>query len=323
MRFRGTLLLVIALFVLALPAAAQDATPEATQTAGEQIVINQAGIRPEGVEYDAAHSRFLFGSLSEGTIFQLEEGGEAEPFIEDEDLVSTVGIHIDAANNRLLVCNSDAGVFSDSNATGMAGLAAYDLDTGERLFIADLGALLPDNRHFANDVTVDADGNAYVTDSFSPVIYRVDMEGNAEIFIENEMLTNENFGLNGIDFHPDGYLLAAVGGSSSVVKIPLDDPDSLAAVELSEPLSIDGMVLAPDGGAFYAVATTSNGTQELVEVISDDDWATATVTSRVETGGNATTVTLRDGIPYYINAKLGDPEAQQYEIVPVMFEAVG
>jgi sugar lactone lactonase YvrE len=323
MRFKGILLFVIVLFALALPAAGQDMTPEATQAAGEPIVINQAGLLPEGVEYDAAHDRFLFGSLSQGTIYQITEGGKAEPFIEDKDLVSTVGIHIDTANNRLLVSNSDSAVFSDQTAAGKAGLAAYDLNTGERLFLADLGALLPDNRHFANDMTVDADGNAYVTDSFSPVIYRVDMEGNAEIFIQDEQLTNENFGLNGIDSHPNGYLLAAVAGSAAVFKIPLDDPESLIAVELSEPLSIDGMALTPDGSTFYAVATPFSGAQELVEVMSDDDWATASVTNRIETGGSATTVALRDGVPYYINAKLNDPQAQQYEIVPVSFEAVG
>ncbi|MBI5671299.1 MAG: SMP-30/gluconolactonase/LRE family protein [Chloroflexi bacterium] len=326
MRVTKFLLLVTALLVLVLPTAAQEMTPEATTSAalGEPIIINLAALLPEGVEYDAANDRFLFGSLSQGTIFQIEEGGEAEPFIEDEDLVSTVGIHVDAANNRLLVSNSDSSMFSDPSATGTAQLAAYDLETGERLFLADLGALLPDNRHFANDVTIDADGNAYVTDSFSPVIYRVDMDGNAEIFIESDRLTSDNFGLNGIDYHPDGYLLAAVSGSAAVYKIPLDDPEGLTEVALSEPLAIDGMVLSPDGSRFYAVADTFSGAggQQLVEVTSDDDWATATVTNRAETGGEATTVALRDGAPHFINVYFGNPQAEQYEIVPVTFEGV-
>ena len=313
-------LMVAALMLLVLPAVAQEVTPEA---APEAIVIEQAGILPEGVEYDAQGDRFLFGSLSMGTIFEISESGAPEPFIEDPDLASTVGIHIDAANNRLLVTNSDAAVFSEGDAPGAAGLAAYDLATGDRLFLADLGALVPDGRHFANDVTADADGNAYVTDSFSPVIYRVDAEGNAEIFIEDERLGTDSFGLNGIDYHPDGYLLAAVGGSSSLYKIPIDDPTSLTQVELSEPLSIDGLILFPDGGALYAVADSESATRELVGLTSADDWTTAAVMARVETGGNATTVALRLGIPYYINAYLGDPSAEQYEIVPAIFDAVG
>lgn len=324
MRVTRLLLFIVVLSVLVLPAMAQEVTPEAT-AAAEPVIINLAALLPEGVEYDAANDRFLFGSLSQGTIHQIQEGGEAEPFVEDEDLVSTVGIHVDAANNRLLVTNSDSGIFSDPSASGMAGLAAYDLETGERLFLADLGALLPEGRHFANDVTVDADGNAYVTDSFSPAIYRVDMDGNAEIFIEDERLTtSDGIGLNGIDYHFDGYLLASLGGSESVLKIPLDDPAALTEVELSEPMAIDGMILTPDGSAFYAVADTFSGghKQELVEVTSEDDWATATITNRAETGGDATTVALRDGVPYYINVYFGNPQAEQYEIVPVTFEGM-
>ena len=293
----------------------------------EAIVIEVPGILPEGVEYDAEGERFLFGSLTEGTIRQIMEGGEAEPFIEDEDLVSSVGIHVDTYNDRLLVANSDASIFFGGEGPGMAGVAAYDLESGERLFLTDLGALLPDSGHFANDLTADADGNVYVTDSLVPVIYKVDVDGNAEIFIEDEQLMGVGFGLNGIDYHPDGYLLAAVAGSASIYKIPLDDPSALSAVELSEPLSIDGMVLAPDGNTLYAIATTGDlangGLQEIVEVTSEDDWTMAEVTARIETGGDATTVALRDGTPYFINVYFGNPDAEQYEIVPVTFEAVG
>jgi hypothetical protein len=157
------------------------------------------------------------------------------------------------------------------------------------------------------------------------VIYRVDVNGSAEIFLLDDQLMGESFGMNGIDYHSDGYLLVASG--SSIYKIQLDDSSELTEVELSEPLSIDGMVLAPDGTTLYAVAATGDlttgGLQEVVEVTSEDDWATAEVTARIETGGNATTVALRDGIPYFINVYFGNPDAEQYEIVPVTFEAVG
>lgn len=313
-----------ALLLFALPVFAQETTPEFVM---EAIVVEQPGILPEGVEYDAEVGRFLFGSLSQGTIFQLPDGGTVEPFIEDEELASTVGIHIDRTTNRLLVSNSNSAVFSDPEEQGMASLAAYDLETGERLFLTDLGALFPDGRHFANDVTSDDEGNAYVTDSFSPVIYRVDPEGNAEIFVEDDQLSNEQVGLNGIDFHPDGYLLAAVSGGGTIFKIPLDDPSALTEVQLSEPLSIDGMVLSDDGSVLYAVARSSAGggepLQELVELTGEDDWESAEVTARIETGGGATTVALREGVPYYINAYLNNPAAEQYEIVPVTFNAVG
>ena len=46
-------------------------------------------------------------------------------------------------------------------------MGAYDLETGDRIFMTDLAAVAPADRHFANDVTVGPDGTAYVTD-FTP-----------------------------------------------------------------------------------------------------------------------------------------------------------
>lgn len=301
---------------VAAPALAQDATPEATAEMGaaEQIVIAAPGIRPEGVAYDAVGGRFLFGSLSEGTIRQMMDDGTVTPFIEDPELISTTGVHVDEVGNRLLVPNTDAAVFADPAAVGSAGLAAYDLTSGERIFMVDLAAVGSTGRNFANDVTVDGEGNAYVTNSFSPIIYKVDPEGNASIFAQDDRFTAPNIGLNGIDYSPNGYLLAAVAGASKLYKIPLDDPTNISEVALSEPFGIDGMVLAEDG-TLYAVAALSDLTQAVVSVTSDDDWATGTVTARAQTGGGATTLALRDGEPWYINAYLSNPDAQQYEIV--------
>lgn len=94
--------------------------------------------------------------------------------MEDTAVTSSIGVHIDRASGRLLVANSDLTATSDTSLTGQAMLGAYDLSSGERLYMADMGALV-DGRHFANDVTSGPDGTAYVTDSFSPVIYEVSM----------------------------------------------------------------------------------------------------------------------------------------------------
>src|SRR5215213_1773212 len=106
------------------------------QTLSEKMIIQRPGLDPECIEYDAAHERFLLGSLSEGTIFEVTDDGTITPFIEDEDLVSSVGIEVDG--DRLLVTNSDRNVFKSATAEGKASLYAYDLETGERLFAVDL-----------------------------------------------------------------------------------------------------------------------------------------------------------------------------------------
>jgi sugar lactone lactonase YvrE len=296
------LLVIVLLLMLVMPhVVAQEAELP------DLVMAAHPGLHPEGIEWDAENGRFLTGSLPEGTIFEIADDGTVTPFVEDENLLASIGIHIDQANSRLLVASSDLGAAGDQSLMGAALLGAYDLNTGEPVYFADLGALLPEGRHFANDVTSDPEGNAYVTDSFSPVIYKVTPEGEASVFVENEAFAVEGFGLNGIDYHSDGYLLVTVAGSASLYKIPLDDPDALTQVELSEPFGGDGIIINPEDGHLFAVATTFNEdsttNSELLELASEDEWATAEVVNRAALDANLspTTATIRDDAVYVVH----------------------
>lgn len=210
------------------------------------ITIQEQDLFPEGIEYDKRADRFLLTSITRGNIGQVINGVYSE-WISDEDLVSTIGIHIDQSGKRVLVANSDLG-FSEKTSEGgpgsLAALAAYDLD-GNRIFYTDLGNL-KEGAHFANDVTVDNKGNAYVTDSFSGVIYKVDPQGNPEIFYENdEMAPPEgSFGFNGIDYDPRGFLLVVRSDVGEILRFPIDDPENFTVINLPEELhSPDGLYL--------------------------------------------------------------------------------
>lgn len=221
----------------------------------DTVRIAEPGLHPECLEWDAERDRFLVSSVTTGRITAVRDDGAHAAFIEDPDVAAAIGIELDADRGRLLVASSDLAVFEDSTARGRAMLGIYDLATGERLRMVDLGALRPDGRHFANDIAVGPDGSAYVTDSFSPVLYRVDPDGSASVFAEDDRLSGEPIGLNGIDFHPGGYLIAAVAGRRGLVRVPLDDPSALSVVALDEPFAADGLTLRPDG-SLVAVATT-------------------------------------------------------------------
>lgn len=315
------LLLILFVAVAGVSFAQDDDSPEL-------ITIEVPGLHPEGIEWDAEGERFLVSSVMSGTVSAVADDGTTTPFIESENLTGAIGIHIDHENNRLLVAGANLMAALDPEAPSVAQLGIYDLETGEELHFVDLGSLY-EGRHFANDVTTDPDGNAYVTNLLSPVIFKVDIEGNAEVLIENEAFSAEGFGLNGIDYHPDGYLLVAVVDPMEVYKVPVDDPESFTMVELSEPLGIDGMILH-ENGDLIAVATTlddeGNPQNETVMVGSDDDWATATVMARGVTLPDAfpTTVALRDGHAFVLHAHFGEllagESADAFEIVRVDFE---
>lgn len=313
MALKKIVLLLMLLTSLTLTAHAQEPPP-----LSDPVIIPLEGIIPEGVEYIPYEDVFITGSLSTGTIYRVGPEQEAESWIEDADLVSTVGIEVDLATNRLLVTNSDSSVFSGGES--LASLAAYDFTTGERLFLTDLGGLLPDERHFANDVAVDAEGNAYVTDSLAPVIYKVDPEGNAEIFLQADEFEGGFLGLNGIDYQPDGYLLAAVLGEGTLYKIPLDDPSSFSLVEMEEAFGMDGIYYTAEGFLYAVSFSFSTGTQEIIALTSQDDWASAQIVQRVETSGEATTIAVRNGQAFYINAYIDNSRQKEYQIVPIEFE---
>ncbi len=282
------------------------------------------GLYPEGVEYDSVHGHFLLSSLSHGTVTAVDDRGAVTTLVDDSGNVSSVGLQV--AGDRLLVALSDVRAALDTTVAGRAGLGVYDLASGRRLHRVDLGGLFPNGRHFANDIAVDADGNAYITDSLSPVIYRVTPDGKASIFVRDTLLGGRGFGMNGIDYDPRGFLLVAMDQQRALYRIPIAAPDSLERVDLSEPLAADGMVLGP-GGHLVAVAATFPGggprKEELVELTSGDGWQSATITARapLDASASPTTVALRDGDAYVIQAHLsgmGQAEpVRTFEIVRV------
>jgi len=281
-----------------------------------EIVIEAPGIMPEGVDWDEAGSRFLITSLTDGAIRSIDDAGSVEIFAQDQDITTSVGLEVDELHNRLLVAVADRNVFS--GGAGRAALAAYDLITHERLFLTELGGVFPYEQHFANDVAVDDAGSAYVTDSTAPVIYRVDMDGSAEVFLQDDRLIADGIGLNGIGYHPDGFLLVAF--ANSLLKVPLDDPAAFSEVATDDPVHFDGIFLHE--GAWLVGVNNTDGQQTLVAMSSADDWATATTEGRVLSMGDATSITQRGDTSYYINAYLGNPSAEEYEIISVNFSCL-
>jgi hypothetical protein len=298
------------------PAAAAPAAPApAAGTSGmqERIVAERGGFIPEGIEYDHANGRFLTGSLAEGTIFEIAGDGSMTAAVSDPALVSSVGIEVDEPRDRLLVANSDRAAFG-GQSQGQAMLGVYNLTTGERLAMVNLGPLAGggDGAFFANDVAVTAGGVAYVTDTMRNVIYEVD--GNYEASLFHRFEPMEGLGLNGIVAHADGYLIVVANGGEGVLyKVPLDDPGAAAAVSLDQPvIGADGLDWTEEG----ALAVTSNSTSSVVLLESTDSWSSARTVATASFDGQATTGTRVEDEFYVVQPHFNDPEQ------PVILRAV-
>ncbi len=303
------------------PLASDVLTAKVNCTTQAGIVIQRANFSPEGIEYNPRSGRYLVGSVAEGTVYEVSKSGLATPFIIDRDLKSSVGIRVDAARNRLLVTNTDPAVFADPVFKGSAKLGSYNLATGKREYMVDLGALYPKGRHFAEDVAVDDAGNAYVTDAFSPIIYKIDRYGIASVLVEDERLGNSTFGLNGIAFHPHGYLIVAVDGDKALFKIPLNAPRALSRVTLDTPIAGDGMVI-DRSGRLYAV--DAGDTYSVKLLTSSDEWKSAAVKAAVSASPptrRITTLVVHKGQVHALYTTFDQvAPIGTYEIVPISLD---
>ncbi len=282
---------------------------------GDRVDFKQAGLFPEGIDYASNCQCFLVSSVRTGKIGQVKADGSYSVLVDDPEIISAIGIFADNQRNRLLIAISDQGSSSKSSEATqqkIAKLGIYDLSTGERQQMIDLG-VLKSGAHFANDIAVDDQGNAYITDSKMPLIYRVTPAGEASIFVEHPDLgaAPEAFGLNGIVFHPDGYLIAAKAANQSLYKIPIADPNAVKKVTLDPlPASPDGLELLSNG----QLVVISNAQAKASRLGSGDNWASAKVEKQVEIKASfPTTAAQLNQDLYVLEAKLG--QASQGESV--------
>jgi sugar lactone lactonase YvrE len=278
----------------------------------QDISFTATELYPEGTAYSKKQKTFYVSSLHYGKISKVDFKGAVTDFITDEDLISSIGILADEKRKLLYVCISDPGVSVKTNAATqmkLAKVAAYDLNTGKRKFMADLGALNKDGANFANDITIDNEGNLYITNSASPIIYKVTQTGEASIFTTSDMWKGEGFNLNGIVFHKDGYLIAAQSNTGVLYKINIINPTIITKIKTNPILGADGLVLANKN----ELLVISNSAQKVVRLMLDDKSENATMDGEVATKLSFPTTGVFFKNKYYVlNAKLNeifDPKA--------------
>lgn len=231
---------------------------------------------PEGVTV-APDGSFFVGSMELGLILRVPPQGEAEVFVPagTQGLVSVLGLYVDSARNLLWACSSDAG---NGLLTGSApvGLKAFDLSSGQ-----PRGSWVLPGGGFCNDLTIDGDGNVYVTDSWSPRIMRLAAGGSAlEEWLNDPRLGVEQWSLNGLDFDRENRALFVVNQrAGELFRIDLNEDGSAAAltqIRCSLPLRRpDGLKLvapnvlaAAEGGAGGMALIRLHGDEAEVERVS-------------------------------------------------------
>lgn len=280
-------------------ALAPDAPTQAIALPGDQVF-------PEGVAYDEVSGAFFVSSSEDGTIYRAglgaTEAGEYLPAGAD-GRTAALGMAVDAQRRRLWI----AGGASQT-------VFAYDLDTDELLAALPV----PDggDASLVNDVTVTDDGDAYVTNSGLPVIYRASItdDGSADLEVwldhtDTAIPADTGILLNGIVATGDGHLLTVHTATQQLYRIDLATKDVVAVDTGGEPVGGDG--LAIDGTTVFGVSPTSVIRTELA-----DDFASGEVVGETtdEAFAFATTIALvPDGRMLVVNAQF---TARQDPVLP-------
>jgi CubicO group peptidase (beta-lactamase class C family)/sugar lactone lactonase YvrE len=271
---------------VAVPAVAQaTVATEASPTAppavaatpvagGRTFALPSGGGFPEGIAYDEATGDFYVGSTIDGTIYRGNiVSGTVEIFLPGRPGLVAYGLALDG-RGRLFVAGGETGA-----------IAVYDTANGQRL--AEIGNGLAPNT-FLNDVAVTPDGNAYITDAFNPVLWRLPAlalpaavatpgaavpvaAGSLELFLDlsaSPVVLAEGFNANGVVATLEGqYLLVVQSNTGALYRIDIASGE-VSQVDLGGAVLAGGNGLALDAQTLYVVTGEAVGAAEAVTLVT-------------------------------------------------------
>ena len=186
--------------------------------------------------------------------------------------------------------------------------------------LVDIG----DEKSMADDVAVDAEGNAYVTDAKAGKIWKVGVDGKFLSIIRSPLFAAKEWyknlvALNGIVYHPDGFLIVIHTFSGNLFKIDLAKGEEVKLIKVAGgPLTFgDGLeLLSPT-----KLVVAGQPSARLVE--SSDGWETASLVATFQGPKHrlSSAATVKDG-KVYLNHILGmGYPKMQHVIVEAVFSS--
>ena len=261
------------LLALIAACAAPKISPQTQPTARIEFEAPEA--YPEGIVYDSIADVFYVSSAHLGTVGKVNRQGNYSVLYNDNSLKSTYGLKIHPDGKRLFVCVGDANYskFSTPDTKKkMIRLISLELPSGKKLTDVDISKVQP-GEHFGNDLAFDNQGNVYMTDSYSNVIYKITADGKATVFAKDKQFDTKGVGLNGIVYHPDGFLLVDNSHTGRIYKVNVNNPQQIQKVDIEQYfMGADGMLLTDKNTLTVVV---NGGTDKIFQLHTTDNWQTA------------------------------------------------
>src|SRR5712671_1650796 len=195
--------------------------PAATQQI-ESIPVPGKKAFPESITSTSDGALFV-GRLGDGGIVRVNpRTAEGTVFVQPgaAGSRSILGVFAHEASSTLWACSNDLSALggpATGSDTGSA-LKGFDLKTGD----GKRSVSLPGSHAFCNDITVDATGSVYITDSANPTILKLSPGATAfEVFARDSAFSppQGGFGLDGIAFGSDGNLYVTTYTAGELVRV--------------------------------------------------------------------------------------------------------
>jgi hypothetical protein len=235
-------------------------TVEAATQKVESIAIPGAKAFPESITSTSDGALFV-GRLGDGGIVRVKPStAESTVFIQPgaSGSRSILGVFADEPSSTLWACSNDLSALGGPapGSDTASALKGFDLKTGD----GKRSVLLPGSHAFCNDITVDAKGSVYITDSANPTILKLSPGATTfEVFAHDSAFSppQGGAGLDGIAFGSDGNLYVTTYTAGELFRVEVKDgragrvtkltanrhlqfPDALRALGTNSFLVIEG-----------------------------------------------------------------------------------
>ena len=284
-------------------------TPPTTPAAGVDFInFPNGAIFPEGIDR-SLEGNFYAGSSEDGRLYVAPAGSMSFSVYQPtgDTLPTALGVHI--FGQRMLVAGGESRRVLVVNLPNniSQSLSAPTVDADSSLL---------------NDMSIGGDGEAYITDSYAPFIYRIPARGDTmEIAFDlrgSAIEYVEGFNLNGIVTSLDDRYLITVKTNTGVLYRIDRGNGEVSPITLTGGPLLGGDGMALDGNTLYVALNQSN---EVAVIELAADYASGNVSRRIQQNFRFPTalVALRSEM-YVLNAQLN---ARQGEVaIALPFSAV-
>lgn len=235
------------------------------------FALDDRGLIPEGIAFDAPSHSFFLGSVVQHKIVRVDEEGAITDFAGiSGDLDAVLGLAVDSPR-RILYAVSTSALTAAGEAKRRNTIVAYDVDNRRLLNRYEV----PGAKQL-NDVTVARGGRVFTTDSASGAVYEIPVKGPGPA---RELVAPGTLrGSNGLAASPDAtrlYIAHATGiavvdlASGTVKRVENRTRETVAAIDglyewqgeligvqnVTTPGRVIRIALSPQGDAITGVRT--------------------------------------------------------------------